>query len=260
MNTGEDIQALRKAIDFARLISIFILSIHFYIVCYSAFFQYGWTAEITDRIILHIAKMDLFKGIIIPKVATLLLLSISLLGAKGKKDEKIRKDVISAYIFAGLFLFFISILSFYLNAGNNVIAISYIGLTSFGYLLILTGGVRLSRLIKSSIQSDVFNSTAETFPQEERLIENEFSINLPAEYRLKNKLRNSWINLPNPFRAILVQGSPGSKTQAKHILLSGILLISTLRKASQCSYMTSNGTICQNLLTINCFNIQKTIS
>lgn len=50
----------------------------------------------------------------------------------------------------------------------------------------------------------------ETFPQEERLLENEFSINLPAQYNLKGKIRKSWINIINPFRSFLVMGSPGS--------------------------------------------------
>lgn len=28
-----------------------------------------------------------------------------------------------------------------------------------------------------------------------RLLENEYSINLPARYQLKDKMRNSWINI-----------------------------------------------------------------
>jgi hypothetical protein len=50
----------------------------------------------------------------------------------------------------------------------------------------------------------------ETFPQEERLLESEFSINLLAEYTLRGKRRRSWINFINPFRGLLVLGSPGS--------------------------------------------------
>jgi len=54
--------------------------------------------------------------------------------------------------------------------------------------------------------NDIFNKEAETFPQEERLLNNDFSINLPAQYRLKGKMRRSWINIINPFRALLVLG------------------------------------------------------
>ncbi|GAA4131958.1 conjugal transfer protein MobC [Sphingobacterium kyonggiense] len=41
-------------------------------------------------------------------------------------------------------------------------------------------------------------------------MENEYSVNLPAKYRLKSKIRNSWINIINPFRGILVAGTPGA--------------------------------------------------
>ena len=50
----------------------------------------------------------------------------------------------------------------------------------------------------------------ETFPQEERPLENEYSINLPARYQLKDKVRSSWINIINPFRAVMVLGTPSS--------------------------------------------------
>jgi hypothetical protein len=52
----------------------------------------------------------------------------------------------------------------------------------------LSGGTLLSRIIKnSSNNEDVFNIENETFPQEERFLENEYSINFPARYQLKDK-------------------------------------------------------------------------
>ncbi|QNL50309.1 YWFCY domain-containing protein [Olivibacter sp. SDN3] len=210
MNTGEDIQGLRKIIDFSRLISIFILAIHFYLFCYKAFEQWGWIAEITDRIISIIAKTGLYSDIFLPKLAALGLLSISLLGAKGKKDEKMKVRVIVCYIITGLLLYFISILCFYIPSGIAVIAALYMLVTSIGYLLILTGGVYLSRLLKEKLSHDIFNTENETFPQEERLLENEFSVNLPTKYQLKGKIRNGWINFINLFRGLLVAGTPGA--------------------------------------------------
>lgn len=210
MQTGEDINALRKIIDMTRLISVAILCIHFYICCYQAFHEWHWTAAITDRLAGNMARTGLFKNLWKPKLAALLFLAISLFGAKGKKDEKIRRDTIAIYIGAGLLLYFGAILSFYLHATVNVIAIIYIGITVLGYLLILTGGGRLSRLLKAVLNKDVFNRENETFPQQEEKLENEYSINLPAIYNLKGKPRQSWINVINPFRGILVAGTPGS--------------------------------------------------
>ena len=105
---------------------------------------------------MNISKTGLFAGMLKPKLAALLLLIVSLIGAKGKKDEKIRKDTIAVYIGSGLLLYFISVLCFYLNVANSIIAISYIGITALGYLLILTGGGRLSRLLKLNLQKDIF--------------------------------------------------------------------------------------------------------
>ncbi|SDL11678.1 Type IV secretory system Conjugative DNA transfer [Pedobacter sp. ok626] len=221
MNTGEDAQGLRKIIDFTRLISIAILCMHFYICCYAAFAAWGWTAEIVDKIIGNIAKTGLFTGLIKAKLAALLFLGIMVLAAKGKKDEKIQKNSIAAYLLCGLLVYFLSPLVFYLSWSIPLRAGLYMLLSSIGYLLILTGGTWLSRLIKSSLVTDVFNSDNETFPQEERLLENDYSFNLPTKYNLKGKIRNGWINCVNPFRSVLVAGSGGAgKTYfvIRHIL------------------------------------------
>ncbi|CAM4388444.1 Type IV secretory system Conjugative DNA transfer [Pedobacter westerhofensis] len=210
MNTGEDTQGLRKIIDFTRLISIFILSIHFYICCYSAFKNWGWTANITDRIIYNIAKTGLFDNLLKPKLAVLLFLAISLFGVKGKKDEKLQSSSIVAYLLTGLLLYFISVLCLLLPLNLLLVASLYIGITSIGYMLILTGGGLLSRLIKDKLNQDTFNTDNETFPQEERLLENDSSVNLPAKYNLKGKIRDSYINLISMTRGLLVSGSPGA--------------------------------------------------
>lgn len=211
MNTGEDTQSLRKIVEFTRLISIFILSIHFYICCYAAFKEWGCNAEITDRLISNIAKTGLFDNLVTPKLATLLFLAISLLGVKGKKDEKIQKKTIIGYILGGLILYFASVLCLLLPINLVAIAILYMSLTSLGYMLTLSGGGLLSRLIKDTFNKDVFNADNESFPQEERLLQNEYSINLPAVYNLKGRIRKSYISIINPFRGLLVSGTPGSR-------------------------------------------------
>lgn len=221
MNTGEDAQGLRKVIDFTRLISIAILCLHFYICCHAAFTAWGWTAGITDKLIFNIAKTGLFTGLLKAKLAALLLLGVAVLAAKGKKDEKIRRNSIIAYLLSGLLVYFLSPLVFYLPYSITLRAGVYMALTGIGYLLILTGGTWLSRLIKDSLITDVFNSENETFPQEERLLENEYSFNLPTKYNLKGRIRNGWINCVNPFRSVLVAGSGGAgKTYfvIRHIL------------------------------------------
>src|SRR3712207_4302070 len=93
--------------------------------------------------------------------------------------------------------------------------------TGFWLLLVVTAAclliflallVRLwrSRLLSVRLSRDIFNYSNETFPQEERYLKNDYSINLPAQYVFKKRLRKSWINIVNPFRGLLVMGSPGS--------------------------------------------------
>lgn len=201
MQTGENEQALRKIIDFTRLVSIAILIIHFYLCCYPMFQQLKLTHPIVDHIILPLSKMAIFKTLMAAKLSALGLLIVSLVGSKGKRDNKIRPKTIITYCLTGLLIYFFSS---YLSGWL------YIGATSFGYLLFMTGGGLLFRMLKLKLGEDIFNKENETFPQEERLLENEYSINLPAKYQLKGKERDSWINIINPFRGTLVGGSPGA--------------------------------------------------
>ena len=68
----------------------------------------------------------------------------------------------------------------------------------------------MSRLLKTNLMEDVFNSENESFMQETELMENEYSINMPTRFQYKGKVHNGWINVVNPFRASIVLGTPGS--------------------------------------------------
>ena len=210
MHTGENEEGLRKIMDMTRLMSIATLLIHFYFYCYSAFEQWKLTAALSDRILQNIQRSGLFHHFHTSKVITLVLLAISLIGTKGRKKEKLKFKSAASYIVSGLLVYFGSGLLFITSVNIESLTIAYIGLTSIGFLFVLSGGTLLSRIIKQKINTDIFNKINETFPQEERLLQNEYSINLPAEYNLKNKKRKSWINIINPFRGLLVIGSPGA--------------------------------------------------
>jgi TusA-related sulfurtransferase len=211
MQTGENEQALRKILDMTRLISIVILALHFYYYCYAAFHDWQFTSVFTDRLLGNIGHTGLFSGFHKSKLIALGFLFISLMGSKGRREEKLGYKAAFAYIITGFLIYFFSYLSLLMEIQATYVASIYMGLTCAGFLLILTGGTFLSRIIKSKFNNkDIFNKENETFPQEERLLQNEYSINLPCQYKLKNKIRKSWINIINPFRALLVLGSPGS--------------------------------------------------
>ncbi len=211
MHTGENEQALRKVLDMTRVISIVLLALHFYYNCYGAFVEWKLVSPFSDRLLMNIHKTGLFDKFVRAKMIALGFLVISLLGARGRKNEKLNYRTAFTYIGIGLVVYFLSYPLLSLKIRATEIALIYIGVTSIGFMLILTGGTLLTRIIRNRLNSkDIFNKENETFPQEERLLENEYSINLPARYQLKNKIRDSWINIINPFRALMVLGSPGS--------------------------------------------------
>ncbi len=211
MQTGENEQALRKILDMTRLISIAILVLHFYYYCYTAFEQWNLTVALTGRLMGNIRNTGLFNNFHTSKFIALGFLTISLMGARGRKDEKLSYKTAFAYIITGLLIYFLSYLSLLPKIALTTAAMLYIGITAIGFMLVLSGGTLLSRVIQQKLNSkDIFNKENETFPQEERLLENEYSINLPAQYNLKGKRRKSWINIINPFRALMVLGSPGA--------------------------------------------------
>lgn len=211
MHTGENEQGLRKILDMTRMISIVLLALHCYYYCYGAFDRWQLTTTLTDRLLDNIQQTGLFNNFTTSKGLALGFLFISLLGAKGRKNEKLNHKKAAAFIVLGLLIYFLSYWCLQAHFEPSTNALLYMGVASTGFIMVLTGGTLLSRVIQGKLNSkDIFNKENETFPQEERLIENEFSINLPARYNLKGRWRRSWINIPNPFRALLVLGSPGS--------------------------------------------------
>lgn len=211
MHNGENLQALHKNLEFIRFFSILILLIHFYSVCYPAMVAWGLTLSFATHLIFTLSRGLFFlSGITVPKLTALFLLAVSQMGEQGKKDNKLELKPILIFMAAGLLLFFLSSFILTVSGNETTVASWYMLVTACGYLFIMFAGARLSRLLYVKLGNDPFNLLAETFPQEERLLENEYSVNLPAQYNLKGKIRKSWINIINPFRALLVLGTPGS--------------------------------------------------
>src|SRR5690349_9282994 len=140
MNTGENEQGLRKIIDMTRMISIIILLLHFYYYCYSAFEMWQLTSTLTSRLIQNVYATGLFSSFTKSKIIALVFLLISLFGARGKKDEKLKNKTAFTYISAGLTLYFFSFLVLYLQGIKTTLAIAYMAITSLGYVLLLKGG------------------------------------------------------------------------------------------------------------------------
>lgn len=211
MAQEDDLRALGKIMDFLRAVSIILAIMNVYWYCYEAMRMWGVTIGVVDRILINFNRTGgLFHSILYTKLFSLLLLALSCLGTKGVKAEKMNWNRIWTVLAVGFFLFF-------LNWWILLLPISYLGNATLyiftmtaGYICLLMGGLWMSRLLKHNLMEDVFNNENESFMQETKLMENEYSVNLPTRFYYKKKWQRGWINVVNPFRATIVLGTPGS--------------------------------------------------
>ena len=211
MAQEDDLRALGKVMDFMRGISVIFLLINCYWFCYEAFHVWGFTLGIIDKILMNFQRTTgLFSSILWTKLFCVIFLALSCLGTKGVKEEKITWPKIWTVLFSGFVFFFLNWWLLVLPIGKVGAASLYIFTLSIGYICLLMGGVWMSRLLKNNLMDDVFNTENESFMQETRLMENEYSVNLPTRFYYKKKWNKGWINVVNPFRASMVLGTPGS--------------------------------------------------
>ena len=211
MAQEDDLRALGKIMDFMRGISVLFLLINCYWFCYSAFETWHFTLAIIDKILLNFQlTTGLFSSILWTKLFCVVFLGLSCLGTKGVKEEKITWGMIYSALAVGFVLFFLNWWLLVLPISAVGAASLYIFSLSLGYICLLMAGVWMSRLLKNNLMDDVFNMENESFMQETRLMQNEYSVNLPTRFYYKKKWNKGWINIVNPFRASMVLGTPGS--------------------------------------------------
>ena len=211
MAQEDDLRALGKIMDFMRGISVLFLLINCYWFCYEAFHTWGLTLSVLNKILMNFQRTaGLFSSILWTKLFCVLFLALSCLGTRGVKEEKITWAKIWTVLTIGFVLFFLNWWLLALPIGVVGPASLYIFTLSVGYICLLMAGVWMSRLLKNNLMDDVFNTENESFMQETRLMQNEYSVNLPTRFYYKKRWNKGWINVVNPFRASMVLGTPGS--------------------------------------------------
>lgn len=209
MQGEDDLRGLAKIMAFMRAVSILLILMHLYWFCYGFFMERGWTLELINKILGNFQRTaGLFSHTLYTKVFALVLLALSCLGTKGVKNEKITWTKIYIALGTGIVLFFLN--TALLKLSLNTATFLYILTTSLGYIALMVAGVWMSRLLRTNLMDDVFNNENESFMQENKLMENEYSVNLPTKFYYKSKWNDGWINIVNPFRATIVLGTPGS--------------------------------------------------
>ena len=212
MQQEDDLRGLAKVMDFMRAISILFVIIHIYWFCYGAIKDWSFNIDVVDKILLNFNRTTgLFSSILWTKLFAVVFLALSCLGTKGVKNEKITWNKIHACLVLGVVFFFLNWWLLEFPAVPIVPKVTlYIFTLTLGYILLLMAGIWMSRLLKNRLLDDVFNTENESFMQETRLLQNEYSVNLPTRFYYKKKWNAGWINVVNPFRASIVLGTPGS--------------------------------------------------
>ena len=211
MQQEDDLRGLAKVMEFMRAISIIFIVIHIYWFCYQAFVDMGVNIGVVDKILLNFQNTaGLFSNLLVTKVFAIIFLALSCLGTKGVKNQKMTWQKIYATFLGGLVLFFMNWWLLDLPFSPIVNMVIYTITITVGYILLLMSGVWISRMFKHNLMEDVFNVANESFMQETRLMENEYSVNLPTKFVYQGKEWDGWINVVNPFRATIVLGTPGS--------------------------------------------------
>jgi len=211
MQQEDDLRGLAKVMDFMRALSIIFVVINIYWYCYFALREWNISVVVVDKILLNFDRTaSLFGDILYTKLFAVVFLALSCLGTKGVKEEKITWTKIWIFFAIGFVLFFMNWWILDLSLPASAIAGFYILTISLGYICLLMAGLWMSRLLKNNLMDDVFNMENESFMQETRLLQSEYSVNLPTKFWYKKKEWRGWINVVNPFRASIVLGTPGS--------------------------------------------------
>lgn len=200
-----DVQGKVKSLAYASIVAVFMLIISLYIYGIEAFRNLGIESEVANQVFVTInTRLRIFDNSLLYKFLIILILTPSLLFGVNKPLKKYNTCITLLLMLCGLCVFFIP------ARGWSYILCSVIGFLSYSVSLCR---VNIGESITDN--EDVFNDIEESFPQEERKIENKYSVNLPMYYYLKNgagklEKRNGWINVISIFRGTIVMGVAGS--------------------------------------------------
>lgn len=201
MQQEDDLRGLAKVMDFMRALSIIFVVINIYWFCYFALWEWGINIGVVDKILLNFDRTaGLFGNTLYTKLFAVVFLVLSCLGTKGVKEEKITWPKIYVFLAIGFILFFMNWWILDLPLPTAATTGFYVLTMATGYLFLLVGGLWMSRLLKNNLMDDVFNTENESFMQETRLLQSEYSVNLSTKFWYKKKQWKGWINVVNPFR------------------------------------------------------------
>jgi len=214
MEESKDLQSIYKIFRTFIYLSLIIEFFEYAITPGMLTFCGGILADIHGRVKL----MDIYQDghLLHSKIMTLLIICVTCIGTRNKKHLEFNAKRMVIYPLSfGLILMFRSVWMFY--RGWRPCFFSLHCSTWLYFLMSVVGTVlchvaldNISKYLKDGLLKDRFNLENESFLQNDKKIENKYSVNIPMRYYYKGKFRKGWVNIINPFRGTWVVGTPGS--------------------------------------------------
>ena len=203
-----DEKFLNQALDTMVAFGYLFLFAHVYHYCLPYFQSIGWWGVVPSYLMMFLTQMGLFHTPMLAKLLALGLVLLGSFGSKGKPNEKAHPEYAMILLLGFVALYFCTpqVAGLFTGSFNPV----YIFTSLFSLIAITFCVSYIARAFAPDLREDLFNVDNQSFPQEERLMKNKYSVNLPTKYYYRGKYRNGWINVVNPFRATMVLGTPGS--------------------------------------------------
>jgi YWFCY protein/Type IV secretory system Conjugative DNA transfer len=189
-------------------LSIGLLVLHLYFSCYRIFEYFQMTHPILDRLVGQLARSGFITRPTFVKSIALVLLFFCRIGLSDGGAVSWKRLVI-CFVSGGLLFFCVGWLAD-TNLSPEGLAMVYIPSTAVGFFLLYRCFAIVQALLGQVSNRDIFNRLNESFPQQEKLVQTPYSVNLPGRYRLRNTTRRMWVNDANVFRGSICVGLPGS--------------------------------------------------
>jgi hypothetical protein len=200
LTESRELQRLHEGFRFFSYLLLFLV---LYISQVGFFMEHGLFIEEFAPVFRKIMGIYFLANPTLAKAICLVFLAITCVGTKAAKDRNLKASKIVVQIVMGLSLYWGSLLLF-------LFPMAYLLLSFLGFVMLNVGFDNISKLINVNLMKDRFNYENESFPQEESLKQNEYSVNLGTKYQYRKKIHGGHVNVVNPFRGTMVIGTPGS--------------------------------------------------
>ena len=164
----------------------------------------------------RLGLLSMYQFLPYSKMATLMLVIITCIGTKNKKQIEFDARKMVFYPLAIGFTLVVASVFIYSSDWHVRLWILkanvwvYIIVSIVGTILVHIALDNVSKYFKDGLLKDRFNFENESFDQITDIVENKYSVNIPVRHYYKGKFRKGWINIENPFRGTWVVGTPGS--------------------------------------------------